>query len=115
MEKCNIEKIIDKFMGKEVKDKITGATGTVTAIDIELYGCIQGLVTPKNKEDGTRPETYWYDVTRLNVLSDEPVMKVPDYNKAYDFINDIRNYIANIDDINKQEGTGPDNYKPIPH
>jgi len=66
------------LLGFKVEDKVTGFTGVVTSISFDLYGCIQGLVTPLFA-DGKQPDSRWLDLTRLEADSSAPVMKVPDF------------------------------------
>ncbi|MFV0508736.1 MAG: hypothetical protein ACK5M8_05750 [Shewanella algae] len=71
------------LLGYKVKDKVTGIEGVVTTMSFDLYGCIQALVHPGMKSDGTAKEQYWYDVSRLNVLTKKPVMDQPNYDRGY--------------------------------
>jgi hypothetical protein len=68
-----------EFLGKRVKDKVTGIEGVVTSISFDLYGCIQGLVHPGLDETGKQKELYWYDITRLEITSSVPVMPCPNF------------------------------------
>jgi hypothetical protein len=72
-----------EYLGLEVQDKVTGFTGVVTTLSFDLYGCIQTVVTPKALEDGSIPEGRWFDIARLKVISDTPVMESPDYDLGY--------------------------------
>ena len=67
------------LLGKKVSDKITGTEGVVTSIGFDLYGCVQAIVNPGNDKDGKARDSLWFDVGRLNVLSDMPVMEVPNF------------------------------------
>jgi hypothetical protein len=71
-----------KKLGLKVKDKVTGFEGVVTSISFDLYGCIQVVVTPP-AEAGKQEDSRWYDVTRLTILSDKPVMDLPNYEYGY--------------------------------
>jgi len=75
----NINKHIE-LLGMAVKDKVTGKTGIVTSISFDLYGCIQAVITPKIDKDNKDAEMKWYDLCRLKITSNKPVMKVPDFN-----------------------------------
>lgn len=34
------------LLGFRVEDRVTGLVGVITSVTFDLYGCIQGLVTP---------------------------------------------------------------------
>ena len=72
-----------KKLGLKVKDKVTGFEGVVTSISFDLYGCIQAVVTPPAGEAGKQEDSRWYDMTRLAILSDAPVMELPNYEYGY--------------------------------
>lgn len=76
--KPNIKKHLG-LLGLRVEDKVTRFKGVVSTMSFDLYGCIQAVVTPVAKEDGTVDNGKWFDVARLNVLDDQPVMERPDY------------------------------------
>jgi len=67
------------MLGLSVVDKVTGFKGIVSSMSFDLYGCVQGLVTPSMKEDGKCPDNLWLDVDRLRIVCREPVMKRPDF------------------------------------
>lgn len=67
------------LLGKKVEDKVTGVRGVATSISFDLYGCIQAIVTPQLDKDGKPGEARWFDVARLKVLSDKPVMEQPHF------------------------------------
>ena len=68
------------LLGRKVEDRVTGQTGVVTSISFDLYGCIQAVVHPPVKEDGSsKGEAAWYDINRLKVSAAEPVMERPDF------------------------------------
>lgn len=67
------------FLGMEVRDRVTGYTGIVTSICFDLYGCIQGLVHPGLDADGKNKDLCWFDIGRLEVIGDLPVMEQPDF------------------------------------
>lgn len=77
------EKYIKHLLGRKVEDRVTGIKGVVTSISFDLYGCVQALVTPYAKEDGSLGESWWFDVTRLIIKSKRLVMDIPDYNAGY--------------------------------
>jgi hypothetical protein len=70
------------LLGFKVIDKVTGFKGVVSSMTYDLYGCIQAIVQPF--ADGSKIEDCrYFDVTRLQVTSDEPVMTPPNFEKGY--------------------------------
>lgn len=67
------------LLGLRVEDRVTGFTGVVSSICFDLYGCIQAVVNPGLNKDGKLGEQTYFDVNRLKVLSDEPVMARPNF------------------------------------
>lgn len=67
------------LLGKRVTDVVTGFSGIVTSICFDLYGCIQATIHPGIGEDGKMREQHWFDISRLRIESDEPVMNRPDF------------------------------------
>ncbi len=74
----NIKKHME-LLGLRVIDLVSGFTGVVTAISFDLYGCIQAIVNPGIDKDGKPQETRWFDVARLKVADEKPVMEIPDF------------------------------------
>lgn len=71
------------FLGYKVKDRVTGFSGIVTSVSFDLYGCIQATVHPGMKEDGTFRDQNWFDLNRLEIISQIPVMLPPNYSEGY--------------------------------
>lgn len=67
------------LLGLRVRDKVTGFEGVVTTVGFELYGCVQAVVHPGLDKDGKPRDSTWFDVSRLTILSDTPVMDVPNF------------------------------------
>jgi hypothetical protein len=65
------------LLGLKVKDKVTGFTGIVTSICIDLYGCVQALVHPGLDKDGAVRDQSWLDIDRLEIIDENPVMTPP--------------------------------------
>lgn len=62
------------LLGKNVTDRITGFTGTVTGYVQYLTGCNQALVVPKVGADGRAIDPSWFDEQRLTVNAEiEPI------------------------------------------
>jgi hypothetical protein len=58
----------EELLGKEVRDKVSGFTGIVTAITKWLYSCVRVNVMPKVKKDGTPQEGQAFDIDQLEVI-----------------------------------------------
>ncbi|NOQ52300.1 MAG: hypothetical protein GQ578_08820 [Desulfuromonadaceae bacterium] len=67
------------LLGLPVTDKVTGFSGVVESISFDLYGCVQAVVKPPIKEDGDTRDGRWFDVSRLAVKSEKPVMRLPNF------------------------------------
>lgn len=68
------------LLGKRVKEAVTGMEGIVTNVGFDLYGCIQAIVHPGIVgKDGKISETHWFDINRLTVIKDKPVMQQPSF------------------------------------
>jgi len=65
------------LLGMKVEDKVTGFKGIVASISFDLYGCIQAIVHPGMDRDGKLMDQCWFDINRLKVISDYPVMNQP--------------------------------------
>lgn len=71
-----------ELLGKTVKDRVSGMTGTVTSVSFDLFGCIQAAVSPPVDKDGKLPDGRWMDVNRLEVLNEKRCMPVPEFSKS---------------------------------
>ncbi len=67
-----------RLLGFRVKDRITGLQGVVTSVSFDLYGCVQALIAPGEK-DGKLMESWWLDEKRLEKIGDAPVMELPSF------------------------------------
>lgn len=67
------------LLGLRVEDKVTGFKGVVATVSFDLYGCIQAVVNPGANSEGTLRDSQWFDVGRLKVTNDEPVMDRPTF------------------------------------
>ena len=54
-------------LGDEVKDKVTGLVGVVTAHAKHLYGCDRVFVQPPIGSDGKIPDGWWVDIMSVEV------------------------------------------------
>lgn len=78
----NIESHIN-LLGKKATDAVTGFSGVISTISFDLYGCIQAVIDPPVDEKGDIKQGKWFDITRLNITDDNPVMLLPDFSKGY--------------------------------
>ena len=68
------------FLGRLIRDRVTGFEGVVTSMSYDLYGCIQAIVTPVTDEKRSDlKDSRWFDTKRLTILNDQPVMEVPTF------------------------------------
>jgi hypothetical protein len=67
------------MLGKKATDRVTGFSGVIASVCFDLYGCIQAVITPKAGENGELADGRWFDVSRLEVIDDTPVMDQPDF------------------------------------
>lgn len=67
------------MLGLRAKDKITGFTGTITAVCKYIDGCIQYGLTPVAK-DNSYPDTKYIDYQRIDILNpdDTPIVEPSD-------------------------------------
>lgn len=63
------------LLGMTVTDRVTGFSGAVVSVIFDLYGCIQALVHPGLDQEGKIRSSEWFDVNRLKVTSETPVME----------------------------------------
>lgn len=68
-------------LGFKARDRVTGFQGVVTTVSFDLYGCVQVILNPGLDKDGKPQDLGWYDIKRLEILSEAPVMEVPDFAK----------------------------------
>jgi len=71
-----------EMLGKKVLDRITNTKGVVTSISFDLYGCVCAIVNPGINKEGIARDTAWFDIARLKVTSDKPVMEVPTFGRV---------------------------------
>ena len=72
-----------ELLGFRGKDKVTGFSGVVDTVGFDAYGCIQLSLKPPMCADGTIPQGYWFDVTRIVVDFSERVVEMPNFHKGY--------------------------------
>jgi hypothetical protein len=66
-----------RFLGYQVKDKVTGFTGVGTSLCFDLYGCVQTAVAPSSNKDGKLEDGRWFDNVRLERVSEDRVLPLP--------------------------------------
>jgi hypothetical protein len=74
----NVSKHI-KLLGLRAQDKVTGFTGVVTSVAFDLYGCVTALLNPGMDKDSKLADQTWFDVGRLKILNQNPVMEPPNF------------------------------------
>ena len=75
---ANLERHLS-LLGLRVRDKVTNFEGVVSHVGFDLYGCIQAIVTPPVQEKNELKETRWFDIGRLQVIDEMPVIEQPDF------------------------------------
>lgn len=77
----NLPMIIDclAFLGRKGSDKITGATGVITSVCFDLYGCIQIALHCGLDKDRKPIELFWYDISRIKILDEPAIMAAPSF------------------------------------
>ena len=78
METLNLNKHLN-LLGLSVEDRVTKFRGVVASVCFDLYGCIQAVVNPGIGEDGKLQDSQWFDVNRLRVIDEKPVMERPKF------------------------------------
>jgi len=68
------------LLGWRVADKVTGFTGIVEHVGVDLYGCVQAVVKCPitfDKETGAQKmgESAWFDIGRLERIGKERIME----------------------------------------
>ena|ERR1035437_6233368 len=53
------------MLGLNVRDRVTGFKGMLSSVSFDVYGCVQGLVTPPIV-DGKLQDMNWFDLKRLD-------------------------------------------------
>lgn len=71
-----------ELLGRRGEDLVTGFKGVVTCLSFDLYGCIQIVLTPPVDEQKAK-DGKWFDIGRIKMIENTPVMPVPDYEKGY--------------------------------
>ena len=72
-----------ELLGFKAKDKITGFYGVIDSVCFDLYGCIQVSLKPTVDKDGKIPESFWFDVTRLEIEDHNRIVDMPDFYQGY--------------------------------
>ncbi len=76
------------LLGRRIRDKVSGQEGVCDAITFDLYGCIQGAISPPVDKDGKFVEGRMLDVHRIQVIADDQrVMTRPTFPNHVDAFN----------------------------
>jgi hypothetical protein len=84
--------------GDEVKDRTTGATGTVVVRGEALSGNIKYAVRPKELKDGKPAEAYWIDEDALEVKRPSKE-KRPDRSFLYTLGTDVKDRYSDAEGV----------------
>jgi hypothetical protein len=71
------------LLGFTCVDNVSGIKGVITAVNYELYGCVQFLVARKPAKGGNLLDSLWFDVSRVTITSTTPVMTQPRFDLGY--------------------------------
>ncbi len=66
-------------LGFKVRDRVTNMEGVIVSISFDLFGCVQAIVNPGLDKDGKPRDSQWFDIARLEMTSERPVMVQPDF------------------------------------
>ena len=64
----NIQQAIDKFIGKKIKDKVSGMSGVVVSVTYFLNGCIRLSIQPPIDKDGKMRDERWFDIQQIELV-----------------------------------------------
>ena len=70
------------LLGFKVEDKISGFKGVISSVSFDLYGCVQVCIDPGLAKDGKLGTSYWFDVSRLKILSKKAIIKQPNFEEG---------------------------------
>lgn len=71
------------MLGRKAEDRVTGFKGIITSLSFDLYGCIQVVLTPPaDRKDGI-VDGHWFDVNRIEIKNEKPIMPVPDFDSGH--------------------------------
>lgn len=71
------------MLGKKATDRVTGYSGVIASISFDLYGCVQVVITPAVDEKGELKIGNWFDIARIVITDDIPVMDPPNFQEGY--------------------------------
>lgn len=63
------------MLGKQIKDTVTGMTGTAVSMIKYMNGCVQYSIQPRELKDGLPIEAKWFDIEQIEIVKDERVVK----------------------------------------
>ena len=70
-------------LGYKAKDKVTGFEGIVSSVSFDLHGCIQVSLQPPMNSKGEVTSGYWFDINRLEIQGEKPVIDQPNFEEGY--------------------------------
>ena len=71
------------LLGYNAVDKVTGFSGMISTMSFDAYGCVQAVLTPRVKDDGSVNEGRWFDITRLEIDETQKLVDMPNYHSGY--------------------------------
>ncbi len=57
--------------------------GVIDSVCFDLYGCIQVSLKPAVDKDGKIPDSFWFDVTRVDIDDSDRVVDLPNFYQGY--------------------------------
>jgi hypothetical protein len=80
---------LQDLLGRYARDMVTNFEGVVTTVSLDLYGCVQVVLTPGKDKEGRLIDGHWFDVNRVVITSlpDHKIMRPPNY-EAYKSLHD---------------------------
>jgi hypothetical protein len=66
------------YLGKEVKDSVTGFEGIVSSVDFDLTGTTSGYVMPKALDGHHMKKGEWINLSKLVLTSTHRVVAHPE-------------------------------------
>lgn len=67
------------MLGKRGIDTVSKHEGTIDSIAFDLYGCVIVGLKPTVDKDGKQRDSVWFDVKRIVITDNTPVMKQPNF------------------------------------
>lgn len=72
-----------ELLGYKGEDKITGFKGVIDSVCFDLYGCVQVSLKPPIDKDSKIPDSFWFDVTRIDINTKKRIVPLPNFYEGY--------------------------------